>query len=389
MLCRRRFAGLLCNSSLLSSYQPLLPTALPLISTSPCCRLTSLAPGMRFRFTSPHPKDFPDVLLSLMAERSNLCKQVHLPAQSGSTKVLQAMRRGYSRDAYLALAHRIREVVPGVALSSDFISGFCGESEEEHSETLSLISEVRFEQAFMFAYSRRERTHAAYHYADDVPQDVKLRRLQEVIATFRAGATTRNAEEVGRLAVVLIEGAARRSTPERPQVTGRTDNFKRVLLPDAAVPCSSWAGSSDALAAALGAADAGAAAARAAGISNDDDDGDAGSNIDSAGPAEAAAAVAAAQQAERLAAALAGACGSASSPAVPLQCGDFAVVRITGSGATSLTGHPVLRLGSGLQDGAWAQLQALAVSSASPILGFPAAAMAAPLSTMAGGMALR
>lgn len=109
-----------------------------------------------FRFTSPHPKDFPDEVLHLVAERKNICKHIHLPAQSGSTEVLKRMRRGYTREAYLDLVDHIRDVVPKVAISSDFIAGFCDESEEEFDETLSLIEKVKYSSAFLFAYSMRE-----------------------------------------------------------------------------------------------------------------------------------------------------------------------------------------------------------------------------------------
>jgi tRNA A37 methylthiotransferase MiaB len=283
-------------------------------------RLTTLAPGVRFRFTSPHPKDYPDALLGLMRERPNLCKQVHLPAQSGSSRVLAAMRRGYTREAYLALAHRMREAIPGVALSSDFITGFCGEAEAEHAETLSLIREVGYEQAYMFAYSLRERTHAAYHLQDDVPEAVKQRRLQEVIATFREGAAARNAAEVGRLHLVLVEGPARRSSAEVPQVSGRTDTYKRVVLPDAAVPATL-----------------------------SDVEGAAAFDVRQLLPhrlghsaAHAAVGAVAAQAGART-----------------LASGDFVACRVTQAGPMSLHATPLLLLSGGLQDPAWAALQAL------------------------------
>jgi MiaB/RimO family radical SAM methylthiotransferase len=193
-------------------------------------RVSAAAPEMRVRFTSPHPKDFPDDLLALMAERPNICKQVHMPAQSGSSDVLASMRRGYSREAYLALATRIRAAVPGVALSSDFISGFCGETAAQHQETISLMRAVRYEQAFMFAYSLRERTHAAHKLSDDVPEAVKLARLQEVIATFREVAAADNQAEVGRVHLVLVEGESKRSTAAAPEWTGRSDTNKRVVV---------------------------------------------------------------------------------------------------------------------------------------------------------------
>lgn len=114
------------------------------------------APDVRIRFTSPHPKDFPDAVLHVMQSYRNICKNIHLPAQSGSSSVLERMRRGYSREAYVELAQRIRSIMPEVTLSSDFICGFCGETEAEFEETLTLIEEVRYNVAFMFAYSMRE-----------------------------------------------------------------------------------------------------------------------------------------------------------------------------------------------------------------------------------------
>ncbi len=130
-----------------------------------------------------------------MAAHANVCKQLHLPAQSGSSGVLERMRRGYDRDAYLTLAAHAREALPGVALSSDFIAGFCGETEAEHADTLSLMHEVRYEHAFMFAYSRRDKTSAARHLADDVPPDVKQRRLEEVRWARRTRGGARAAAE--------------------------------------------------------------------------------------------------------------------------------------------------------------------------------------------------
>ena len=198
-------------------------------------RVALAAPSMRVRFVSPHPKDFSDDVLAVIRERRNVCKQVHLPAQSGSTRVLASMRRGYSRESYLDLAAHIRSSVPGVSLSSDFISGFCGESEDDHGETLSLLRAVQFEQAYMFAYSLRERTHAAYHLKDDVPDDVKLRRLHEVIATFKEGAISRHAADVGSVQLVLVDGPARKSTAKMPLWAGRTDSNKRCVFGELAV----------------------------------------------------------------------------------------------------------------------------------------------------------
>jgi MiaB/RimO family radical SAM methylthiotransferase len=187
--------------------------------------VASVSAEMRVRFTSPHPKDFADELLHVIRDRPNVCKQVHLPAQSGSSAVLARMRRGYTREAYLDLVRHVRATVPGVALSSDFIAGFCGETEEEHAETLSLIREVGYDHAFMFAYSQREKTHAHRTYADDVPEDVKGRRLRQVIDTFQEVARTRTALEVGKTHLVLVEGRSRKSERD---LSGRTDGNRTV-----------------------------------------------------------------------------------------------------------------------------------------------------------------
>lgn len=185
------------------------------------------------RFTSPHPKDYPPPLLTLMAERPNICSHLHMPAQSGSSTVLERMRRGYTREAYLELIEDVRRLIPDVAISSDFISGFCGETEQEHQDTLSLIEKVQFDQAFMFAYSMRERTHAHRTMRDDVSPEVKNRRLNEVISVFRREVQTRNNEmEVGKLRLVLVEGEAKKSTPEEKMWSGRTDQNKRCVFPD-------------------------------------------------------------------------------------------------------------------------------------------------------------
>jgi MiaB/RimO family radical SAM methylthiotransferase len=194
--------------------------------------VSDISPELRVRFTSPHPKDYPPELLQLMAERANVCNQLHMPAQSGSSSVLQRMRRGYTREAYLQLLDDVKSTIPDVAISSDFIVGFCGETPEEHQDTLTLMEQVQYEQAFMFAYSMRGKTHAHRKMQDDVPEEVKQARLQQVIDTFRTQVQRRNDEvEVGRLRLVLVEGPAKRSTPENPTWSGRTDQNKRIVFP--------------------------------------------------------------------------------------------------------------------------------------------------------------
>lgn len=194
--------------------------------------VSNISPELRVRFTSPHPKDYPSELLNLMAERHNICNHLHMPAQSGSSSVLRRMRRGYTREAYLQLIQDVRSTIADVAISSDFIAGFCGEDEGEHSETVSLMNEVVYDQAYMFAYSMRGKTHASRKMVDDVPEDVKARRLQEIITTFRTNIQQHNEKmEVGRLRLVLVEGESRKSTTEKPSYRGRTDQNKSIIFP--------------------------------------------------------------------------------------------------------------------------------------------------------------
>lgn len=195
-------------------------------------QVSRIDPEMRIRFTSPHPKDFPDEVLQLIRERHNICKQIHLPAQSGSSRVLDAMRRGYSREAYVALVHHVRETIPGVSLSSDFITGFCGETEDDHRQTVSLLREVQYNTGFLFAYSMRQKTRAYHRLKDDVPEEVKLRRLEELITVFREEASKANKTSVGCSQLVLVEGFSKRSTTD---LCGRNDANLKVIFPDAEV----------------------------------------------------------------------------------------------------------------------------------------------------------
>ncbi|XP_023445722.2 mitochondrial tRNA methylthiotransferase CDK5RAP1 [Dasypus novemcinctus] len=192
-------------------------------------QVSRVDPEMRIRFTSPHPKDFPDEVLQLIHERHNICKQIHLPAQSGSSRVLEAMRRGYSREAYVELIHHIRETIPGVSLSSDFIAGFCGETEKDHLQTVSLLREVQYNMGFLFAYSMRQKTRAYHRLKDDVPEEVKLRRLEELITVFREEATKTNKTSVGSTQLVLVEGISKRSPAD---LCGRNDGNLKVIFPD-------------------------------------------------------------------------------------------------------------------------------------------------------------
>ncbi|CAO3609291.1 unnamed protein product [Mucor fragilis] len=197
-------------------------------------QVSLINPEMRIRFTSPHPKDFPTDLLHLIASRPNLCNSIHLPIQSGSNTVLERMRRGYTREAYLSLVEEMRSIIPDVWISSDFITGFCGETEAEHRDTVSLMEQVKYDTAFMFAYSMREKTHAHRRYKDDVADSDKARRLQEIVTTFHAQASKKNQGLIGSRQLVLIDS-------ERPKikngietkVSGRTDGGHKVFVQEA------------------------------------------------------------------------------------------------------------------------------------------------------------
>eukprot|EP00740_Mantoniella_antarctica_P000979 CAMPEP_0181394776 /NCGR_PEP_ID=MMETSP1106-20121128/27955_1 /TAXON_ID=81844 /ORGANISM="Mantoniella antarctica, Strain SL-175" /LENGTH=669 /DNA_ID=CAMNT_0023516289 /DNA_START=108 /DNA_END=2117 /DNA_ORIENTATION=+ len=192
-------------------------------------RVAAVDPEMRVRFTSPHPKDFPDAVLEVIRNRPNVCACLHMPAQSGSTTTLDRMARGYTREAYLNLIARVKEIIPGCAITTDIIAGFCGETEEEHADTVSLMKRVGYEQAFMFAYSERAGTSAARKLVDDVPEDVKLRRLSEVIDAFRTTAGERQKAEVGRVHLCLVSGTSKKNPRE---LTGATDTSKWAIFAD-------------------------------------------------------------------------------------------------------------------------------------------------------------
>ena len=191
-------------------------------------RVAAIDPEMRVRFTSPHPKDFPDEVLDVIARRPNVCNCLHMPAQSGNTRTLENMARGYTREAYLNLIDRVKAKIPGCAITTDIIVGFCGETEEEHEDTVSLIRQVKYESAFMFAYSMREKTGAARRLTDDVPEATKKRRLAEIIAAQREEALLANEAEIGKIVCVLVDGAARKDKTEK--LAGRTCANKRVVV---------------------------------------------------------------------------------------------------------------------------------------------------------------
>lgn len=190
-------------------------------------------PDVRIRFTSPHPKDFSEDVLRVIRDYPNVCKNLHLPAQSGNNNVLERMRRGYTREAYLQLVDTIRSYLPDVGLSSDFICGFCGETEEEFLDTVTLIEQVRYNVAFLFAYSMREKTTAHRRYKDDVPVNVKTERLQRMVKAYRQGATELHKKYEGRKELILIEGKSKRSDD---CVFGRNDANIKVIVPVKSLP---------------------------------------------------------------------------------------------------------------------------------------------------------
>lgn len=190
-------------------------------------RVSHVAEGTRIRFTTSHPKDISESLVRVIADRENICNTIHLPVQSGSTRMLKLMNRGHSREEYLEKISMIRRCVPGVTISTDLIAGFCGEAEEDHRETLSLMEEVRFDFSYMFYYSVRPGTYAAKHLPDDVSEKVKKRRLEEVIALQNRISGELHAAEIGNVVEVLAETKSKRSDQ---MLMGRTGTNRVVVF---------------------------------------------------------------------------------------------------------------------------------------------------------------
>jgi tRNA-2-methylthio-N6-dimethylallyladenosine synthase len=185
------------------------------------------APDMWIRFTTSHPKDMSDKLLETMASRPNTCKHIHLPVQSGSSRILKLMNRRYTREDYLARVASIRSILPTASISTDLFCGFHSESDEDHQMTLSLMREVGFDSAFMFRYSERPGTYAAKHLPDDVPEKVKLARLAEMIGLQNELSAQSNQHEIGKTHTVLVDSWSKRS---RERLSGRTEQNKTVVF---------------------------------------------------------------------------------------------------------------------------------------------------------------
>ena len=184
-------------------------------------------PDLRVRFTTSHPKDMSDETLHVIAEEPNVCRHIHLPVQSGSSRILKLMNRKYDREWYLKRVAAIRRIIPDCGLSTDIFCGFPGETEEDHRLSLSLMEECRYDSAFMFKYSERPGTYASRHLPDDVPEEVKIRRLNEIIALQNRLSAEANARCVGRTYEVLVEGVSKRS---REQLFGRTEQNRVVVF---------------------------------------------------------------------------------------------------------------------------------------------------------------
>ena len=184
-------------------------------------------PEMRVRFTTSHPKDMSDETLQVIADMPNVCKHIHLPVQSGSDRILKLMNRKYTREWYLDRVAAIRRIIPDCGLSTDIFVGYCSETEEDHQLSLSLMREVGYDSAFMFKYSERPGTYASKHLPDDVPEEEKIRRLNELIALQTEISAQQNQKDVGHEFDVLVEGFSKRS---RSQLCGRTEQNKMVVF---------------------------------------------------------------------------------------------------------------------------------------------------------------
>ncbi len=190
-------------------------------------RVALIDPLLRVRFSTSHPKDITDDVLHVIARYDNICNYIHLPIQSGSTRILQLMNRTYTREWYLHKVKRIMDIIPGCGLSTDIITGFCTETEEDHQETIDIVKQCKFDLAYMYAYSERPGTLAARRYADDIPEEVKSRRLSEIIDVHRINSHNSNLADVGQVYDVLVEGPSKKNADD---FCGRTDKNKMVVF---------------------------------------------------------------------------------------------------------------------------------------------------------------
>ncbi len=190
--------------------------------------VATVSPDLRVRFSTSHPKDMTDEVLETIAKHDNICPYIHLPVQSGSSEILEKMNRGYSREWYLNRIEAINRIIPNCSISTDLIIGFCGETDEDHQATLSLLDEVKFTFAYMYTYSERPKTLAERKYKDDVPETLKSSRLVEVIDKQRANSLQNNLDQIGKLAKVLVEGFSKKS---KEDMSGRDERNSVVVFP--------------------------------------------------------------------------------------------------------------------------------------------------------------
>lgn len=191
-------------------------------------KIALINPLLRVRFATSHPKDISDELLYIIAKYNNVCKSIHLPVQSGSNRILKLMNRKYTREWYMNRIEAIKSIIPDCAISTDIITGFCSETEEEHRETLSLMEWVGYDYAFMFKYSERSDTLAAKKYKDDVTEEIKSRRLNEIIELQRALSFKSNNNDIGKSYEILIDGTSKRSSLK---LSGRNSQNKVIIIP--------------------------------------------------------------------------------------------------------------------------------------------------------------
>lgn len=189
--------------------------------------VAKVSPELRIRFTSPHPKDFTDDVIDVMRRYPNIARCIHLPAQSGSDSVLERMRRGYTKRAYLDLVSRLKTAIPDLSISSDFITGFCGETVQDHLETMDLIERVKYNVIYVFGYSERDKTTAYHKLVDDVPHDIKIERLRDIATLFREQATVLNKSHIGSNQLILIESTSGRS---KEDWQGRASNNVKAIV---------------------------------------------------------------------------------------------------------------------------------------------------------------
>ena len=190
--------------------------------------VAKIGPSLRVRFSTSHPKDITDEVLFTMAKYPNICKYIHLPVQSGSTRMLQLMNRTYTREWYLAKVARIREIMPECSISADIIAGFCTETEEDHQDTISIMKEANYDYSYMYFYSERPGTLAAKRYEDDIPEEVKKRRLQEIVDVQWVLSNESNKRDLGKTFEILIEGDSKKSADEW---MGRNSQNKVIVFP--------------------------------------------------------------------------------------------------------------------------------------------------------------